>query len=182
MENTIIVFTTDHGDCMGAHKLIEKGEFMYDEIYRIPMIVAHPDCATPGSANEDFVYLHELMPSFLEAAGVDIPNGLDAQSFLPAMAGDATPNGRDEIYAVFHRHFTHAEQRMVRTRTHQFTFNSADQGELYDLVADPYQLENVYDRAEYEDVRHDLMARMERYMVDRGDPLLGWFRRMGPVY
>ncbi|MBI1299828.1 sulfatase-like hydrolase/transferase [bacterium] len=182
LENTIIVFTSDHGDCMGAHKLIEKGEFMYDEIYRIPMVVSHPDCATPGSANEDFVYLHELMPTFLATAGVEVPDGLDGESFLAAMQGDHTPNSRDEIYAVFHRHFTNVEQRMVRTRTHQFTFNSADQGELYDLVADPYQLENVYGQPEYGSIRQDLMARMERYMVDLGDPLLGWFRRMEPVY
>lgn len=181
-DNTVIVFTSDHGDCMGAHKLIEKGEFMYDEIYRIPLVVAHPDCQQPGSANEDFWYLHELMPSFLDIAGLDVPDALDGDSFLPAMLGDPTPNGREEVYCVFHRHFTVAEQRMVRTRTHQFTFNSADQGELYDLVADPYQLDNVYGQPEYETVRLDLMARMARYMQELGDPLYGWFRRVGPVY
>jgi hypothetical protein len=71
---------------------------------------------------------------------------------------------------------------MVRTRTHQLTFNAGDQGELYDLVADPYQLNNVYGQPAYEEVRLDLMTRMEAYMVELGDPLLGWFRRMGPVY
>ncbi len=182
LENTIIVFTADHGDCMGAHKLIEKGEFMYDEIYRIPMVVAYPGCSAPGSAVDDFVYLHELMPTFLDAAGVDVPDGLDGESFLPALLGNHSPNLRQDIYAVFHRHFTHAEQRMLRTRTHQFTFNSADQGELYDLVADPYQLNNVYAQPAYDGVRRDLMDRMERYMIDLGDPLLGWFQRMKAVY
>ena len=42
-DNTIVIYTADHGDCLGAHKLIEKGEFMYDEIYRIPLIVSHPE-------------------------------------------------------------------------------------------------------------------------------------------
>ena len=182
LEDTIIIFTADHGDCLGAHKLIEKGEFMYDEIYRIPLVVAHPACQQPGSANDDFVYLHDLTSTFIDIAGVEQPAHLDGQSCLPAMLGDHTPNGRDEIYAVFHRHFTVAEQRMVRTRTHQFTFNSADQGELYDLVADPYQLHNVYGQPEYESVRQDLMARMGAYMENLGDPLSGWFQRMGPVY
>ena len=182
LDNTIIIFTADHGDCLGAHKLIEKGEFMYDEIYRIPMVVAHPDCQQPGSANDDFIYLQDLTASFIDQAGLEVPPELDGQSFLPAMRGDHSPNERDSIYAVFHRHFTLAEQRMVRTKTHQFTFNSADQGELYDLQADPYQLENVYGRPEYEPVRQELLARMGQYMEDLADPLLGWFRRMEAVY
>lgn len=181
LEDTVIIYSADHGDCLGAHKLIEKGEFMYDEIYRIPLVVAHPECAAPGSVNDDFVYLHELTPTFLEMAGVD-GAALDGNSFLPAMLGDHDPNGREEVYCVFHCHFTNAEQRMVRTRTHQFTFNSGDAGELYDLVADPYQLTNVYGQPEYEAVRQDLMARMGRYMDELGDPLRGWFGRVGPVY
>ena len=182
LDNTIIIFTTDHGDCMGAHKLIEKGEFMYDEIYRIPLIVAHPECDQPGSVNDDFVYLHELTSSVIDLAGADVPPHMDGQSFAAAMRGDHTPNGRDDVYCVFYRHFTEANQRMVRTRTHQFTFNSGDQGELYDLVNDPYQLNNVYGQPDYEAIRMDLMARMERYMQELNDPLYSWFQRVGPVY
>jgi arylsulfatase A-like enzyme len=182
LENTIVIFTADHGDCMGAHKLIEKGEFMYDEIYRIPLVVAHPECENPGSANDAFVYLHELTPSFIDLAGGAPPATLDGDSFAPAMRGQRYDNGREEVYCVFDRHFTAVNQRMVRTRTHQFTFNSADPGELYDLVADPYQLNNVYGQPEYEAVRLDLMARMARYMQELGDPLYGWFRRIQGVY
>jgi arylsulfatase A-like enzyme len=181
-DNTVVIFTSDHGDCLGAHKLIEKGEFMYDEIYRIPLVVAHPDCQQPGRVNDDFVYLHELTASFIDMAGLTVPEDLDGRSLLPAMLGNHTPNGREEVYCVFYRHFTEANQRMVRTRTHQFTFNSADQGELYDLVADPYQLNNVYGQPEYEAVRLDLMARMERSMQELDDPLYRWFRRVSKVY
>ena len=182
LENTVIVYTADHGDCLGAHKLIEKGEFMYDEIYRIPMIVAHPACEKPGNSNDDFVYLHELAQSALDIAGIDVPAHMDGESFLPAMLGDNSPKGREEIYAVFHRHFTNVEQRMVRTHRHQLTFNSADQGELYDLEADPYQLNNVHGQAEYADIQQTLMDKMGEYMQDLEDPLYGWFRRMESVY
>ncbi|MFC1526938.1 sulfatase/phosphatase domain-containing protein, partial [Candidatus Latescibacterota bacterium] len=182
LENTIVVYTADHGDCLGAHRLIEKGEFMYDEIYRIPMIVAHPECRRPGSVSDDFVYLHEVMPSVLDAAGLEVPGDLDGQSFLPAMEGRDSDWNRDEVYCVFDRHFTVANQRMVRTRTHQLTFNSADPGELYDLVADPYQLRNVYGQPEHEEARRDLMARMERQMRELRDPLYGWFRRISGAY
>jgi arylsulfatase A-like enzyme len=165
LDNTIIIYTADHGDCLGAHKLIEKGEFMYDEIYRIPFVVAHPQCENPGSTNHDFVYLHECMPSFIEAAGLDAPTNLDGQSFYPAMCGDQTPNNREEVFCVFDRHFTIANQRMVRTRTHQFTFNPADIGE-----------------PAYAEVQKDLMKRLGRYMNELGDSQSSWFRRMSPVY
>ena len=182
LDNTIIVYTADHGDCMGAHKLIEKGEFMYDEIYRIPLVIAHPDCQAPGTACDEFVYLQEVMLSALDAAGREVPAHLDGQSFLPAIEGRAYQNGREEVYCVFDRHFTVANQRMVRTRTHQLTFNASDPGELYDLVADPHQLDNVYGRPEYEEIRRDLRARMERHMQELNDPLYGWFRRIVGTY
>ena len=182
LDDTIIVYTSDHGDCLGAHKLIEKGEFMYDEIYRIPLVIAHPDCQAPGTACDEFVYLHEIMLSSLDAAGLDVPADLDGQSFLPAMDGRPFANGREEVYCVFDRHFTVVNQRMVRTRTHQFTFNSGDPGELYDLQRDPYQLDNVYGDPAYEAVRQDLMGRMDRYMEELGDPLRGWFGRIKGAY
>ena len=182
LDNTIIVYTADHGDCLGAHKLIEKGEFMYDEIYRIPLVIAHPDCQAPGTACDEFVYLHEIMLSSLDAAGLSVPTDLDGQSFLPAMEGRPFANGREEVYCVFDRHFTVANQRMVRTRTHQFTFNSGDPGELYDLQRDPYQLDNVYGDPAYEAVRQDLLGRMDRYLEELGDPLRGWFGRIKGAY
>ncbi len=181
-DDTIVVYVADHGDCMGAHKLIEKGEFMYDEIYRIPLVIFHPDCENPGTVNDDLVYLQELMCTVLDAAGVDVPDDLDGRSFLDATLGRNTDWDRDDVYCVFERHFTVAQQRMVRTRTHQLTFNSADQGELYDLVLDPYQLTNVYGQPAYEKVRRDLGARMEAHMVRLRDPLLGRFRTIWNVY
>jgi arylsulfatase A-like enzyme len=182
LDNTIIVYTTDHGDCLGAHKLIEKGEFMYDEIYRIPLVVAHPQSQAPGGSCDEFVYLHEIMLSALDAAGVAVPEHMDGASFLPAMEGRPYSNGREEVYCVFDRHFTVANQRMVRTRSHQFTFNSGDPGELYDLQCDPYQLNNVYGDPAYDAVRRDLMQRMDAYMVDLKDPLYSWYGRIQGAY
>ena len=182
LDNTIIVYTADHGDCMGAHRLIEKGEFMYDELYRIPLVIAHPECQAPGTACNEFVYLQEIMLSALDAAGLAVPDALDGESFLPAIEGKPYHNGREEVYCVFDRHFTVANQRMVRTRTHQFTFNSGDPGELYDLAEDPYQLDNRYGDPAYEDVRQDLIGRMDSYMSELNDPLRSWFARIKGAY
>ena len=181
-DDTVVVYTSDHGDCLGAHRLIEKGEFMYDEIYHIPLVIAHPECEQPGSVNDDFVYLHEAGISALDIAGLDVPDEMDGHSLQPAMLGRELPFQRDEVYCLFDRHFTIVNQRMVRTRTHQLTFNSFDKGELYDLVDDPYQLHNRYGDPEYDEVRRDLLDRMDRHMAELEDPVHRWFNRMKAVY
>ena len=71
---------------------------------------------------------------------------------------------------------------MVRTRHHQFTFNSGDPGELYDLQKDPYQFDNRYGDPAYEKVRQDLISRMDWYMQKLDDPLRGWFGRIKGTY
>lgn len=64
-EDIIIIYSADHGDCLYAHKLIEKGAFTYDEIYRIPMVVK----GLGTKDNDSFVYLQELMPTLLYKGG-----------------------------------------------------------------------------------------------------------------
>ena len=182
LEDTVLIYATDHGDCMGAHRLIEKGTFMYDEIYRIPLIVAHPSCESPGTANSDFVYLHELMNSILDMAGVESPAHLDGESLLPQMLGHDYSNGRTEVFCTFESHFFEANQRMIRTADHQFTFNAGDRGELYDLRADPYQLTNEYENPVYDKVRRDLIARMDAHMKRLRDPQHAWFSRIIGAY
>jgi arylsulfatase A-like enzyme len=181
LDNTVIIFTADHGDCMGAHRLIEKGEFMYDEIYRIPLVVSHPACVQPGRVNDDFYYLQEIMCSILDIAGHKVPESLDGHSFLPAMLGHDAPNGREEVYCVFDRHFTVANQRMIRSKTHQFTFNSSDTSELYDLTQDPYQLNNLINDTANQNVKAHLIDRMRQNMIELNDPVSGWFNRISGV-
>ena len=177
-ENTIIVYTADHGDCLGAHKLIEKGAFTFDEIYRIPMVVS----GAGKKDNDSFVYLHELMPTALEVAGVQPTAPVDGESLLGLMNGDQETNGREEVYGEFHSHFYVCRQRMVRNRRYQLTFNESERGELYDFEKDPYQLHNVcYDPA-YAEVKHQMLDLMGRYMEKLNDPARGWFNRIREFY
>jgi len=182
LEDTIIIYTADHGDCMGAHKLIEKGCFMYDEIYNIPMIISHPDCINKGSSNDDFIYLHDLYSTILDAANIEENYTTDGVSFLAQAIDNGNYNSRNEVYCEFDTHFFPFNQRMIRTRTHQFTFNSSDRGELYDLKNDPYQLYNLCDDEKYSTVKSDLMNRMEHYMKKYNDPVYNWFSRIKGVY
>jgi arylsulfatase A-like enzyme len=183
MEQSLIVFTADHGDAMGAHRLIEKGEFMYDETYRIPLIARHPQCQQPGTVNDEFVYLHDLCPTAADVAGQAAPDLGQAKSVLPLMRGDAgAASGRDYAYGQFTRHFMSLDQRMLRTRTHKLVYNAPAVGELYDLVRDPHELENRIDDPAYAAVKAQLLDLLEQEMRQLNDPKLGWFSRIRDVY
>ena len=177
-EDTIIIYSADHGDCLGAHKLIEKGAFTYDEIYRIPMIVK----GLGQEDNESFVYLQELMPTFLEIGGVPLKQPVDGKSLVPLMQGDAVSNGRTEIYGEYHSHFYTTRQRMVRDNDDQFTFNESERGELYDFKKDPYQLHNVCEDPAYATIKQTYMDKMSAYMRETNDPAGTWFHRIKDYY
>ncbi|MCD6520082.1 MAG: sulfatase-like hydrolase/transferase [Anaerolineae bacterium] len=181
-KNTVVIFTTDHGDMMGAHRLIEKGPFMYEQCYRLPLVIAHPACEAPGSVCEEFVYLHDLYPTFLEIAGLEPPAVPDSQSILENILGRPTPTGRESVYSVFHRQIFSFEQRMVRTRRYKFVFNASDFGELYDLQNDPWEMRNIADLPETKEIQEELMEMMRAHMVRLGDPLLREFDRIRYVY
>ena len=177
-DDTIIIYSADHGDCLGAHKLIEKGAFTFDEIYHIPMVVK----GAGNKDNDSFVYLHEVMPTILDVAGVTPSRPVDGESILPLMMGEKESNGRTEVFCEYHNHFYTHRQRMVRDLDYQLTFNESERGELYDLKKDPYQLKNVcYDPA-YADVKKKYMDILGRYLKETGDPASTWFHRIKEFY
>jgi arylsulfatase A-like enzyme len=181
-EQTVIAFSTDHGDTMGAHRLIEKGPFTYEQCYRLPLVVAHPDCETPGSASDAFVYLHDLFSTFLEVAGRPAPDVPDGASLRDLVLGRGGTLGRESVYAQFSAQIFTYKQRMVRTGTHKLVYNLSDIGELYDLVHDPWEMRNLIDLPEARGVQRELMERMREHMVRLEDPALREFDRIRHVY
>ena len=181
-DNTVVVFSTDHGDNMGAHRLIEKGPFTYEQCYRLPIIAAYPGCEKPGSASDAFVYLQDLYPTFLEIAGLPQPTEPDTQSILDQIRGISTATGRDSIYAQFFAQLFTYEQRMIRTRTHKFVYNPSDIGELYDLETDPWEMHNLFDLPETQSIQDDLKTKMREHMERIKDPILGRFDTIRHVY
>jgi arylsulfatase A-like enzyme len=181
-ENTLVVFTTDHGDQMGAHRLIEKGPFAYEETWRLPMIAAHPGVEAPGSACDEFVYLHDLFPTFQEVAGLEPHAGQDSASILQQILGRDVPTGRESVYGAFASQIFPMPLRFVRTRTSKLVFNRSEIGELYDLLEDPHELHNLIDAPAAQGIKADLMARMRAHMVRLEDPMLRFFDAMRAVY
>jgi arylsulfatase A-like enzyme len=163
--NTIVVFTSDHGDFAGDHGIVDKGVPTLDGIWRVPLLVGGAGFeSAAGQTRDQFVNLIDLMPTLLERAGVDVPRPVEGRS-LAREIDEPDWAGRDAIFYEY-RHV-----KTVRTRDHIMSYYSpgeerfreyahsacwAKGGELYDLGKDPDQFHNRYDDPAYRDVRLEL--------------------------
>ncbi|WP_254546047.1 sulfatase-like hydrolase/transferase [Halomarina pelagica] len=174
-EGTAVVHASDHGDFTGSHRQFNKGPLMYEETYRIPLVVRQPGVVEPGTRSDAFVRLHDLMPTFLDWAGVPVPEGLHARSLTPLLDGAVPDDWPDSTYAQYHGdEFGLYSQRMVRTERYKFVYNAPDRNELYDLRADPGELRNLTDHPHYDEVEDEMSALLVEWMEAVDDPLRRW--------
>mgnify|MGYP006295220739 CR=1 FL=1 len=165
-DNTWVIYTSDHGDMCGSHGMIDKHYNMYDDIVRVPLIMRWPGTIPAGRTADDFVSnVIDLVPSFCEAAGTPPAATFAGTSLLPAACGRGS-NGRPDIFATYHgNQFGAYSERMVRDRRWKYVWNATDVDELYDLEADPGELQNrIHDpdcRGEVSRLRRRLAAWME---------------------
>ncbi|HEY8455968.1 MAG TPA: sulfatase-like hydrolase/transferase [Actinopolymorphaceae bacterium] len=179
-DSTTVFFTADHGEFTGSHRLHDKGPAMYDDIYRIPLLVRMPGAAA-GRHVDAFVTLTDLTPTFLDLAGLPVPGHYDGRSLLPFLRGQTPSDWRDHVVAEFHGHHFPYPQRMIRTHRHKLIINPADENELYDLQSDPHELHNRYHDPALAGVRRELMGRLYTILCDRGDNFYHWMTSMFEV-
>ncbi|WP_260188926.1 sulfatase-like hydrolase/transferase [Actinophytocola gossypii] len=175
-DETSVLFTADHGEFTGAHRLHDKGPAMYEDIYRIPGIVRVPGEA-PGVRHE-FATLTDCTATILELAGCDPTPAVDSASLLPLVRGEH-PEWRAELVAEFHGHHFPYPQRMIRDERYKLVVNPESVNELYDLFDDPHELHNRYPHPELAPVRRRLMRRLYDLLRERGDNFYHW---MTPMY
>ncbi|MBN1675942.1 MAG: sulfatase-like hydrolase/transferase [Kiritimatiellae bacterium] len=170
-DRTLVILTTDHGDTLGCHGgLFDKGPYMYEETYRIPLLIRTPDKAQQRRSN-DFCSLMDLYPTLLEIARVPIPARTDGVSLLPVLQGK--PGVRECITAQFfgsiHGSYYH---QMIRMGPHKYVFNPSDIDELYDLENDPAEMNNLVESPRHRDVLKELRTRLYAEMEKTRDQFL----------
>ena len=181
-ENAAVFFSADHAGFVGGHRLADKGPVMYDDIYRIPMLIRWPGIARPGTDCAAMVTLMDLMPTLLDVAGLRVPEHVAGRSIVPLLKGDLPADWPTEVYLQFHGHHFPYPQRGIRTHTHKLVINPPDVNELYDLMIDPHELHNVYDDPAYARVRDALMRRLYAHLESSGDNFRHWMATMFRVH
>jgi len=172
-DDTIVLFSTDHGDMTGAHGgFWDKGPFMYQETYHIPLIIRVPGIADAGATRHQFVSNMDLAPTVLDLAGLPVPKEHDGHSLAPLLTDPDVP-WPDDLMCEFHGHRFLYSQRMLRWSNYKFIYNACDEDELYDLGADPYELHNVIRDPAYSAIADEGRERMLRRIQESNDPL--WF-------
>ena len=182
--NTIVIFASDHGEMGGGNGLLQKGAVAYDELYRVPLIIRWPGRINAGTVCNQMVNLFDLMPTILEACGVDAPANLDARSILPLMLGETPVEWPDEVFCEYLAcQAGDMALKMLRTKTHKLAINLSDTDELFDLKADPSETTNRIDDPEYFLIRGKLAHRLKAQMERTDDPMLDQFlERMGAYF
>lgn len=146
LEDTVIVFTSDHGDCLGDHGHSQKWT-MYEASVRVPAIVWGPGRVIAGRRIEALTSMMDLGPTVLELAGVTPPPWMEATSLLPALAGQEWL-GRAQVFSEHARDLllTGTElMTMVRDERWKYVeFIDSDQGQLFDLIADPREEDSLW--------------------------------------
>ena len=169
-ENTIVIYTSDHGDYVGAHGLFAKGVGAFDEAYRVPLLVRWPaGLSQPGRTVDAFTSLLDVGPTLLELCGAEPLAEQHGQSLVPFLRGETPADWPDDFVGEFLGHENFYTQRQVRTRTHKFVWNAFDYDELYDLEADPYETRNLAANPAYDAAKRDMVARLWRWSSRTGD-------------
>lgn len=137
-DNTVVIFTADHGDMLGERGLWYKMNF-FEGACRIPLIVAGPGIA-PAVATEP-VSLLDVMPTLLDIAGTEQPELADGRSLLPILGGDHEPERT--VYGEYLGEGAIAPILMIRRDDLKYVYCDADPPQLYDLAADPDELVNL---------------------------------------
>jgi len=134
LDNTYIIYSSDHGEMLGDHGLYTKS-VAYEASLRVPLLVAGPGIAR-HQVSKSLVELIDLNPTICELAGVPVLQNIDARSIVPVLRGDAETHRTETVSAL--RNF-----RCIRTATHKLIENYNDVTELYDLENDPSELHNI---------------------------------------
>ncbi|MDQ4099529.1 MAG: sulfatase-like hydrolase/transferase [Chloroflexota bacterium] len=199
LEDTLIIFTTDHGEYLGEHGLIRKSNALYDCLVRVPLLVSWPSVVRAGERRSELVETVGVMPTILDLLGWPIPAGVQGQTFASLLRGDGgyareavfaevgfegQPAGWDELRDIpsgpldgrFFPWGARGEAwqgrgKMGRTHDWKLVRYETGEGELYDLRADPYELRNRIDDPACEPVVRDLEGRLLRWLIATEDTL-----------
>lgn len=193
--NTIVVFTSDHGDFNFEHGLAKKDLVLVDSLLRVPLLISWPGRIPPKVLNESFTEEVDVMPTLLDLMGVESPVGVQGESFAPLLRGE-TAQHKDAVFAEVcppylynkypdYKAFAEAHggrdqapfnvpgdfTKSIREKDFRYIWYGNGEEELYDHRTDPYELKNVAADPAYEKEKDRLKMRLLEWHALTEDPL-----------
>ncbi len=176
LDNSVVIFTSDHGDCLGDHGQSQKWT-MYDIITRVPTIVWSPSRFKGGQTIDGLCQQMDLGPAILELAGAEIPETIEAKSILPALAGRHW-TARDHVFAEHGRDgILQGTEFMSMVRSCDWKlvhFLDHPEGQLFDLKADPDEINNLWCDDQFSCKKQELLDVLREWRIRSQYETSGW--------
>jgi len=171
-ENTIVIYTSDQGFYLGEHGWFDK-RFMYEESFRTPLLVRFPKEIKPGTKIDKLVQNLDFAPTFLDYAGIEVPEDMQGESFRDLVSGK-TSEWRDAVYYTYYEYpSVHMVKRHYGVATDRYKlmhfYYDIDEWEMYDLETDPSEMKNIYNDPAYVDVQKMMHQRLAELRTQYGD-------------
>ncbi|MCO5238440.1 MAG: sulfatase-like hydrolase/transferase [Chitinophagaceae bacterium] len=174
-DNTVVIFTSDHGDAAGSHGLIDKHYVMYDEEVRVPLVVKWPGVVKPGTQSDQIVINGlDLSATIPQMAGFTFMQGV-GRSLIPLLEGEIPGDWRQYAFSDYNgQQFGLYVQRMIRNDQLKYIWNLTDVDELYDLQKDPWEMNNLIADPAYKNALRTLRHALYKDLEERKDPVVKW--------
>ena len=182
LDDTLVIFISDHGEMLGAHGLWHK-MMPYEEALRVPMLMRLPGKITPGTRSQANVSLIDIPPTLLALIG-ETASDMQGRDLSPTFINgeefqeDAYRFSEHKPLGDWHKA---VEWRLVTDNHYKYVWNQGDLDELYDLQLDPHELDNRIADPKLADALRRLKQRLYRWLVDTDDPLVRFFDEIGKI-
>ncbi len=162
-DDTIVIYSSDQGFYLGEHGWYDK-RWMFEESFRMPFVIRWPGVVKPGLQPTQLIQNIDYAPTFMEAAGLAVPDEVQGQSLVPLLH-DKGPNWRDSLYYAYYELGEHAVPQHFGVRTDRYKliyFPVTDEWNLFDLKEDPAEMNSVHDDPDYAPIRKSLETEFSR--------------------
>jgi choline-sulfatase len=160
-EDTVVLYFSDHGEMAGEHGLWAKVTLL-ETSARVPLVIRWPGHVRPGTRIDTPVSLVDLFPTCLDWAGIELPKPLftDGHSLLPLLTGAPEKFEGGEVFCEFEGEGWNHPRAFLRSGRYKYVYNHTAESRLYDLEADPYEMNDLSGRPEHAEVEAKLRARL----------------------
>jgi arylsulfatase A-like enzyme len=186
-ENTVVIFTGDHGFFLGDHGWFDKG-FMYEQSLRVPWLIRYPGVVKAGSVRGNWVVNIDNATTALDLAGIPVPDDMQGRSLVPLFHGESPADWRRSMYYHYYEfappHWVMSHYGIRTARYKLICYYTVNEWELFDLEKDPDEMKSLCESSGYkvhpgyEGVVADLMSQLrelrEKYRDDTGAPVKLW--------